>query len=225
MTARPMPRTARLFLYDGAGRSIREIARMVGMKPSTLHFRLVAKGMSVAEAVAMPLTPKHLLNPAGRRPRLFEYRGEMLDAKTIADRMGRERSTVYRRLVGNRVVDLGEIIDPFRSYQDAPTTCTLIFHAGETLTVAEWARRSGIDKETVYSRLRQGWNPVTAITAPPGPQYAKRTLRRRNRSLIARMVRAFHGQGTGGISPTFPNPQGTGGRSTETDLERQELTP
>lgn len=200
----------RLFHYQGAGRSISEIAAMVGMKPSTLHFRLCAKGMSVAEATTMPITqPK---DKGGARPsRLYEFRGQMLDAKAIAKLMGRSRDSVYRRVVGNRVLDIGETTDPDKSFQDAPSTAVLITHEGETLTAAEWARRMGISKETIYSRLNMGWHPVRAITTPPDPRYAMRTIRFRNRHIIRRMSCAFHAMSmAGGYAPTFRNLSGTG---------------
>ena len=181
----------RLFLYQDAARSIREIARMVGMKPSTLHFRLCMKGMTVADAIAMPITPKHRLNPEGRQPRLYEFRGQMLDAKAIAILIGRTRETVYRRVVGNRVLDIGETADPFSSFQDAPSTALLITHDGETLPAAEWARRTGISRETIYSRIAHGWHPVDAITTPPDPRYIKRTIKVRNLRIIRRIASSF----------------------------------
>lgn len=199
----------RLFLYQGAGRSIREIARMVGMKPSTLHFRLCVKGMSVADAIAMPITPKHRLNPEGRQPRLYEFRDQMLDAKTIAAMIGRHRDTVYRRVVGNRVLDIGESPDPYTGFQDAPSTAILITHDGEIHPAAEWARRMGISKETVYSRIAHGWTPSRAITTPPDPRFAMRTIKVRNLRIIRRIASTFRPM-TGGHLPTFANPLGTG---------------
>ena len=204
--------TPRLFLYQGAGRSIREIARMVGMKPSTLHFRLCVKGMSVSDAIAMPITPKHRLNPEGRQPRLYEFRGQMLDAKAIAILIGRHRDTVYRRVVGNRVLDIGETPDPFSGFQDAPSTALLITHDGETLPAAEWARRTGISRETIYSRIAYGWHPVDAITTPPDARYTMRTIKVRNLRIIRRIASTFRPSTTmtGGYAGTFANPLGTG---------------
>ena len=181
----------RLFLYQGAGRSIREIARIVGMKPSTLHFRLCVKGMSVADATTMPITPKHRLNPEGRQPRLYEFRGQMLDAKTIATLIGRTRETVYRRVVGNRVLDIGETPDPYTGFQDAPSTALLITHGGETLSAAAWAKRMGISKETIYSRIAHGWTPLRAITTPPDQRYTMRTVKVRNLRIIRRIASTF----------------------------------
>ena len=42
----------------------------------------------------------------------------------------------------------------------------LITHNGETMTVTEWARRTGMSPVTLGSRLDHGWSPSDAITRP-----------------------------------------------------------
>jgi hypothetical protein len=42
----------------------------------------------------------------------------------------------------------------------------LVTHAGRTLTVAEWARRTGLLKTTIRNRLKAGWPVEAALTAP-----------------------------------------------------------
>lgn len=42
----------------------------------------------------------------------------------------------------------------------------MISHNGETLTVAQWARKLNISKTVVYRRLELGWDPEIAITQP-----------------------------------------------------------
>jgi len=37
-------------------------------------------------------------------------------------------------------------------------------HNGETLIVADWARRTGMTKETIRRRLLRGWSPSRAVT-------------------------------------------------------------
>ena len=36
-----------------------------------------------------------------------------------------------------------------------------------TATVPEWAERSGLKRTTIKERLRRGWSPLRAVTAPP----------------------------------------------------------
>jgi hypothetical protein len=37
---------------------------------------------------------------------------------------------------------------------------------GETRTIAQWAKHSGIDHETIRYRIRRGWSPDDAVTKP-----------------------------------------------------------
>lgn len=41
-----------------------------------------------------------------------------------------------------------------------------ITYAGETLTLAEWSERVGIEHHTLQYRLRQGWTAEAALTTP-----------------------------------------------------------
>jgi hypothetical protein len=42
----------------------------------------------------------------------------------------------------------------------------LVEFGGETLTVAQWARKTGIDRRTLRSRLEKGWTAEAALTVP-----------------------------------------------------------
>lgn len=48
---------------------------------------------------------------------------------------------------------------------------------GERLLVTEWAKKMGIPRGTIYSRLRKGWGKSWAVTIPRQKQYAKRRAR------------------------------------------------
>ena len=39
---------------------------------------------------------------------------------------------------------------------------------GETRFIAEWARATGISRNTIYSRLRSGWSECDSVTLPVG---------------------------------------------------------
>ena len=46
-------------------------------------------------------------------------------------------------------------------------TNRLIAHDGHTLTLAEWAERTGIGLNTIRKRLKHGWSTADAMTTPP----------------------------------------------------------
>lgn len=37
---------------------------------------------------------------------------------------------------------------------------------GETLCVADWCARFGLDRETAYARIKKGWDRIAAVTTP-----------------------------------------------------------
>jgi len=43
---------------------------------------------------------------------------------------------------------------------------SLLTYKGETLTVAEWARRTGLKDKTIYMRIRSGWTPERTLERP-----------------------------------------------------------
>jgi hypothetical protein len=53
-------------------------------------------------------------------------------------------------------------------------TSRILEHNGEALTVAEWARRTGLRQHTIMARIdRNGWSVERALTTPPrfNPRY------------------------------------------------------
>lgn len=42
----------------------------------------------------------------------------------------------------------------------------IVSHAGESLTLAEWSRRTGIKWHTLWQRLANGWSVEKALTEP-----------------------------------------------------------
>lgn len=46
------------------------------------------------------------------------------------------------------------------------STNRLITHDGETKSLAEWSKLLGINYDGTYARLRRGWSPEKALTAP-----------------------------------------------------------
>jgi hypothetical protein len=45
---------------------------------------------------------------------------------------------------------------------------------GESLSIADWARRSGIARGTIWARLRRGWSAEQILTTPSDTRRVKR---------------------------------------------------
>jgi len=43
----------------------------------------------------------------------------------------------------------------------------MLTHAGETWTLAQWARKTGLNKSTIINRLSGGWPLAAALSTPP----------------------------------------------------------
>ena len=41
-----------------------------------------------------------------------------------------------------------------------------ITHDGETLTMMQWSRRTGLSKHVIYRRLKKGWSIEKTLTTP-----------------------------------------------------------
>lgn len=66
--------------------------------------------------------------------------------------------------------ELGNVQWETRKEQQANTRQTrLLSHAGMTFCLSEWARRIGIDRNSLRERLRRH-EPAKALTMPPGGQ-------------------------------------------------------
>lgn len=172
------------FLFQGQWLALHEVARRVGMAPGTLHFRVHRKGMSLEDAIAKPITPKHLLLPEGPKPKLYEFRGELLSVKEIAARTGLSLDVVYARRSGNRVLEGDELKDPF---PDLPPHAKPVTFRGRTHSIAEWSRLTGIPRHALYQRLEAGW-PIRRALTEPTMRPEQRTVYNRNRRIIRRMV-------------------------------------
>ena len=61
-----------------------------------------------------------------------------------------------------------------RALTEPPVTRAPLDIDGESLTLEEWTRRSGIPRSVITSRLRQGWNAKEAVFTPTDRQ-RKRT--------------------------------------------------
>lgn len=156
-----------VYQYKGQWLTLSRIGQRVGMSPATLQYRIVNRGMSLDQAIGMPITPYGKRHGDGRQPQLYEFRGNMRSVADIADILGVSQSAVYRRRCGDRILEKGELKDPNPSYQDAPSNARLLTFRGRTNTIAGWAKERGINKETIRHRLLRGWPVNYALTIPP----------------------------------------------------------
>lgn len=61
----------------------------------------------------------------------------------------------------------GNVIWALREQQENnKSTNVFLTHDGETLTLAQWSRKLGIEKKTLSHRLKAGWSVDLALTTP-----------------------------------------------------------
>ncbi len=58
---------------------------------------------------------------------------------------------------------------------------SVLTHKGETLPIAEWARRTGIKDKTIYMRIREGWTVQDALEKPLQKKLFARDPTKKNR--------------------------------------------
>jgi len=168
-----------VFVFEGQARTVSDIARRVGMPNGTLHHRLVVMGLPIEEAISKPVTPKHRLNPEGRKPRLYWFRGESRSIRDVAAELGVHPETIRRRTMGDRILEADEAkAIPCERGADE----RLITFRSITRNTAEWARVSGIAKHALHSRLDMGWTIARALTTP---------VAHKRKTVIRRMSTAF----------------------------------
>jgi hypothetical protein len=106
--------------------------------------------------------------------RRLTHHGETLTVMEWADRLGVPYALLRRR------IDNGWSLDEAAALPSLPKGRTIhrgnygvrhrITHAGATATIAEWSRRTGIDRQTLSSRLRSGWPVERALSTPVKPR-------------------------------------------------------
>lgn len=70
---------------------------------------------------------------------------------------------------------------------------------GEIHTIAEWAEIVGINKGTISSRIRSGWNDVDAVITP------RKRLQKKEKMFVCRAKKPRGVSGHYGVSPTANN--------------------
>lgn len=200
--------TARLYLYRGKMMPSHAISQVTGIHEATIRNR--------GDAGA-PLTLPRRMGP---EPKRYDFRGNRLTIGEIMAITGLSRSQVSKRTDGIRFFEREELNDP---YADPHPNVVLIFHDGDSMSISDWARRTGISRNVIAYRMAKGWTAARALTTPIEARFVRRTVRIRNRRIIHRIASSFRSATlTGGYEPTFPNPSGTGVGSIAHDLQSGE---
>lgn len=204
MLAKKMART---HPYRGKWLTVTEIAEATGLSTRTVERRLAA-------GTDLDL-PRQKRGPA---PRKYEFVGRLLTVAEIVAWTGWSKSKVLGRRSGDIILVGNDDMHMTRLLQD---DAVLLTFAGRTDTVAGWAARLGITDATLRNRVNRGWTIERALTEPPMRPHA-RFVFKRNRQIIRRIATTFASMTntmTGGSSPTFADPLGTGVGRHGTDLE------
>jgi hypothetical protein len=96
-------------------------------------------------------------------PKRYEFRGERLTAMEIAERTGLSVAWVRMRTDAERFYERHEI-EAFE--RDPHPSWVMLTHAGETLPLTTWVKRTGLRRNTIRGRLAQGWSVKRALTTP-----------------------------------------------------------
>ena len=210
-------------LYNGKWVNAEEMAELSGIPYPTLRRRL-REGR-----------PIDVAGKPGPKPKLFLFRNQMMTVTEIAKLTGLDKSTVYDRVSGNRVLEGDELRAMPR---DQPSHACLITYKGRTLNQLQWARELGISLGGLRTRIRLGWTMERIVNEPVmkasvrGTLYRNRSIikrmtrgfrRVRNRILIQRITNAFRLH-TPGYVQTFTNSQGTGVGSRAVERGHSEIS-
>ena len=160
-----------IYRYQDRDWTLRELMAICVVSKSAFIQR-IGRGWTVEAALT---TPSELTVKPRKAPTeivYYEYQGERLTAPQIEAKYGMLRQTfVYRINAGWSVADAIE--KPAHAgqrrrppVQEAPQTWEYPAGSGEYYTMAELYQLTGINRSTIYTRLRQGWDVTAALTTP-----------------------------------------------------------
>lgn len=61
------------------------------------------------------------------------------------------------------------------------TENSMLTHKGETLSITEWAARTGLKDKTIFMRIRNGWTVERALERPLQKGFLAKSKERRDR--------------------------------------------
>lgn len=95
-----------------------------------------------------------------RARKLYEFGGAVRSLRGWADEYGIKYTTLKLRV---KFWGFGERALTETSHK----RLMKVNHGGETLTIQQWADRTGITTQSIYARIRSGWNPQAAVSTTP----------------------------------------------------------
>lgn len=219
---------ATILELDGIKQPIKEWALDYGITPAIIIARL-ERGLSIADAITTPMRTG--------------YRGQKLvsrDMEAFIRACSRRQEFERRKIAAaNHAANVRRSSRSSRNVakvRSSGRNVLMLSHQGETLSLLEWAERTGLNAVTVRARLYAGWEIERALTAPAFPTRASsRAARAREVGIDprtvdsrlrrgwaledaltidpgARMGRFAHGRP--GVVSDFAPSKGTGGGST-----------
>lgn len=97
------------------------------------------------------------------------FNGETLCVTDWAAKLGMEKECLFRRLRQGWSVEKSLATPPRPTRRNKTTRATnTLTHAGETLTIPQWAERVGLTIKTLNQRFLRGWTVESALTTPAG---------------------------------------------------------
>jgi hypothetical protein len=151
-------REPKLYTYGGESLSIKEWAKRLNVSYSAIQHRLKA-GHPLEVALTAPRLPPV---KSGRK---YTHGGQSLRLREWAEQLGVTDAVLRYRLKSGMAYEV-----VFSPETPKPEGVALTFK-GETHSIAEWARRTGLPRMTLFNRLRRlGWPAERALTTPVRPK-------------------------------------------------------
>lgn len=143
---------SRLLEFQGRVQSLSQWAREVGLDRHAIEARL-SNGWTVERALT---EPSGALHPSSL---MLEHDGQTLPLQEWANQLGFKGSTIHNRLRAGWTVD--------KALTTPTDRVSYVRWNGESRTIPDWARVTGIPKSVLYARINQlGWPVEKSFTTP-----------------------------------------------------------
>ena len=172
------PRTAergRNFItFKGRTQCLMDWSRELDIPSYVIQHRL-AYGWDAERALTTPV--RSIRNNV--KSKLIEYDGKKLSISGWERERGFPRGTIQQRLALDWSVE-DAICQPLqrskpRSRVETADIPSHLTYDGKTMTITEWSEHTGLPRNTLKSRLKNGWDTERALTQPLQSKNTKRS--------------------------------------------------